>query len=98
MGSATYSLRCINIEVYKWVKGFNKGDIRKVLIVSGPGRTRTNGYKLKKFRFKKEIGKNWFTNRVVDEWNRLSSHVVSAKSIDCYKNRLDKFMDSDDRW
>ena len=38
------------------------------------------------------------TNRVVDKWNRLSSHVVSAKSIDCFKNRLDKFMDSDDRW
>ena len=64
---------------------------------SGPGRTRTNGYKLEKFRFKTEIGKNWFTNRVVDEWNRLISHVVSAKSIDCFKNRLDKFM-SDDRW
>ena len=50
------------------------------------------------FKFKKEIGKNWFTNRVVDEWNRLSSHVVNAKSIGCFKNRLDKFMDSDDRW
>ena len=86
------------IEVYKWVKGFNKGDISKVLIVNGPGRTRTNGYKLEKFRFKKEIGKNWFTNRVLDEWNRLSIHVVIAKSIGCFKNRLDKFMDSDDRW
>ena len=31
------------------------------------------------------MGKNWFTNRVVDEWNRLSGHVVSAKSIDCFK-------------
>ena len=53
--------------MYKWVKGFNKGDISKVLIVSGPGRTRTNSYKLEKLRFKKEIGKNWFTNRVVDK-------------------------------
>ena len=43
------------------------------------------GYKLEKFRFKKEIGKNWFTNRIVDEWNRLSSHVVSPKSIGCFK-------------
>ena len=69
----------------------------KVLIVSGLGRTRTNGYKLETFRFKKEMGKNWFTNRVVNEWNRLSSHVVSAIFIDCFKNRLDKFMDSGDR-
>ena len=86
------------IEVFKWIKGINKGDISKVLIVSGPGITRTNGFKLEKFRFRKEIGKNWFTNRVVDEWNRLSRHVVSANTIDCFKNRLDRFMDNDDRW
>lgn len=83
--------------MYKWVKGFNKGDISKVLIVRGPGITRTNGFKLEKFKFKKEIGKNWFTNRVVDKWNRLSRHVVSENTIDCFKKRLDRFLDSDDR-
>ena len=86
------------IEVFKWVKGFNKGDISRVLIVSGPGVTRTNGFKLEKFRFRKEIGKNWFTNRVVDEWNRLNEHVVGAESISCFKSRLDKFMDNSERW
>ena len=85
------------IEVYKWVKGFNKGDINKVLIVKEQGRTRNNGYKLDKFRFKKDIGKNWFTNRVVNEWNRLGEHVVSAETIDSFKRRLDKFMDDSDR-
>ncbi len=29
--------------------------------------------------------------------NRLSSHVVSANTIDCFKKRLDKFMDVDVR-
>ena len=86
------------IEVYKWVRGFNKGDISKVLIVSGPGGTRTNGFKLEKFRFRKEIGKNWFTNRVVDEWNRLSGQVVSANTLQCFKKRLDNLMDRDGRW
>ncbi len=69
------------IEVYKWMRGFNNGDINKVLVVGEPGRTRSNGFKLEKFRFNKETGKNWFTNRVVDVWNRLSSHVVSANTI-----------------
>ena len=45
-----------------------------------------------------EIGRNWFSNRVVDDWNRLTSHVVSAESLDSFKRRLDKFMDRDDRW
>ena len=84
--------------MFKWVRGINKGNISKVLIVSDPGITRTNGFKLEKFRFKKEIGKNWFTNRVVDEWNRLSRHVVGATTSDCFKKRLDNFMDSDGRW
>ena len=85
--------------MFKWIKGFNKGDINKVLLVSTSNRTRSNAYKLEKFRFRKEMGKNWFTNRVVDdEWNRLSGHVVSAKPIDCFKKRLDEFMDRYDRW
>ena len=86
------------IEVFKWIKGYNKGDANKVIIIKQQGRTRSNGYKLDKFRFKKEIGKNWFTNRVVDEWNKLSNHVVSAETISCFKKRLDNFMDGDDRW
>ncbi len=75
----------------------NKGDVNKVLIVRGNGTTRSNGFKLDKFRFNKDIGKNWFINRVVDERNRLSSHVVSANTIDTFKKRLDKFMDGEDR-
>ena len=81
------------IEVFKWMKGINSGDINKVLLVSEPGRTRSNGFKLDKFRFNKDMGKYWFTNRVVDEWNKLSSHVVSANTLDSFKRRLDKFMD-----
>ncbi len=77
----------------KWMKGYNKGDINKVLVVREQGRTRSNGFKLDKFRITKDIGKNWFTNRVVDEWNRLSSHVVSGNTVDSFKRRLDKFID-----
>ncbi len=86
------------IEVYKWMRGFNTGDIDKVLMVSEPGRTRSNWFKLEKFMFNKGIGKNWFTNRVVDEWNRLSGHLVSANTIDTFKKRLDKFMDREGRF
>ena len=34
------------IEVFKWVKGINKGNINKVLEISIQDRTRGNGYKL----------------------------------------------------
>ena len=30
------------------------------------------------------------SNRVVNMWNSLSSYVVSAESVNCFKSRLDK--------
>ncbi len=33
-----------------------------------------------------------------EKWNRLSSHVVNANTIDTFKKRLDKYMDGKDRW
>ena len=39
------------IEVFKWVKDFDKGDVGKVLTVSSQDKTRNNGFKLEKCRF-----------------------------------------------
>ena len=80
------------IEVFKWYRGFNKGDVSKILRISNQDRTRSNGFKLEKFRFKKEIGRNWFSNRVVDECNGLSKQVVSAESLRSFKRKLHRFM------
>ena len=86
------------IEVFKWVKGINKGNIDQVLEISNQDRTRGNGYKLEKLRFRTDVGKHWFSNRVVNDWNRLSGHVVSAETLGSFKRRLDESMDRDDRW
>ena len=46
----------------------------------------------------KKLGKNWFTNWVVEEWNKLSKHVVSAGTVDTFKKRLNISMDEENRW
>ena len=81
------------IEAFKWVKGINKGDISKVLKFSNQDRTRSNGFKLVKFTFHREIGRHWYGNRVVDEWNKLPEEIVSANRVDTFKNKLDRYMD-----
>ena len=53
------------------------------------------GSSWRNLRFRKEIGRNWFLNRVVDEWNGFSNHIVSAETMKSFKKR---FMDEDDRW
>ena len=43
------------------------------------------------FFFPYDLRKFNFTNRVIPIWNSLSNHVVSADTVNCFKNRLDKF-------
>ncbi|XP_069951732.1 metabotropic glutamate receptor-like protein P [Cherax quadricarinatus] len=38
------------------------------------------GFKFERFSFKNNIGEYWFGNKVVDEWNKLSSSVNEARA------------------
>ena len=77
---------------------YNRGCISKSLGINNQDETRNNGFQLEKFRFRKEIGRIWFSDRVVDEWNRLSNHIVGADTMESFKRRLDKCLDEDNRW
>ena len=40
-------------------------------MVSKQDRTRSNGLKLEKYRFTKEIGLHWFANKIVEDWHKF---------------------------
>jgi len=47
--------------------------------------------KLSKQRTSLDVRKYSFSQRVVQEWNKLSEDVVEATSVNQFKNRFDKF-------
>jgi len=51
---------------------------------------RGHSQKLFKPRCRTTARKTFFSNRIIEQWYRLSQHVIDSSSVNVFKNRLDE--------
>ena len=80
------------IEVFKYLHGYYNVTVEGFLSLVAPGMpTRGHSMKLLKKQCRTEARTNFFSFRVVNLWNRLPEELVTASSLNCFKNGLDSY-------
>ena len=75
------------IETYKHMTGIYAVDAEYIKPYTSF--TRGHIFKLKKERSMKHIRQQYYSNRILNSWNMLPAEVVTAPSLNAFKNRLD---------
>ena len=76
------------IDVYKYINRVYDTDRPELHLFQGRD-TRGNSLKLAKGHCRLNLRAGYFSQRVVRVWNSLPDSVVTAPSVNAFKNRLD---------
>ena len=78
----------------QYLKGAYKQEGEWLFIRVDSNRTRGNGFKPRQGRFRLDIRRKFFTQRLVTHWTRLPKEVVDVPSLDAFMDRLDMTLSS----
>ena len=78
------------IETYKLLTNKVAVDSSQFFKLCEGNRTRGHGMKLEVRRSRLQLRSKFFANRVVTAWNQLPADVVSAPTVNSFKNKLDR--------
>ena len=88
----TRRLRGDQIEVFKILNGYENIDRNMFFSLKKDSRTRGHEVKLVKDQCRLEIRKHSFSQRTINEWNKLSTDCVTASSVNMFKNKVDTYL------
>ncbi len=76
------------VEMFKFKKGIYKTPISDMFNASHTGQLRGTLKKFSKKQCRLDIRKNFFTQRVVKPWNKLTDDAVSQSKVKVFKKIL----------
>ena len=80
------------IAVFRIIKGFDKVDSAKFFrFRNHTWPSRYHSQQIIKQKFKTDIRKNFFSQRIINFWNKLPTFVVDSSSINLFKINLDRY-------
>ena len=88
----TRRLRGDQIEVFKILNGYENIDRNMFFSLKKDSRTRGHEVKLVKDQCRLDIRKHSFSQRTINEWNKLSTDCVTASSVNMFKNKVDAYL------
>ena len=88
----TRRLRGDQIEVFKILNGYENIDRNMFFSLKKDSRTRGHEVKLVKDQCRLDIRKHSFSQRTINEWNKLSTDCVNASSVNMFKNKVDTYL------
>ena len=78
------------IKVFKIVNSKYDNDVIVDFLPMMNTNARGNSLEIKKSHSRKELRRNYFTQRIVDQWSLLLEYVVKSKSLNSFKSSLDR--------
>ncbi|KAF2344307.1 hypothetical protein FHG87_024937 [Trinorchestia longiramus] len=79
------------IETFKYLNGLNNVTLEGLFERDGSVRPRNKGQKLLLRNFKTSQAMNFFPVKIAAPWNQLPEHIVSAGTVNTFKNCFDKY-------
>ena len=88
----TRFLKADLIEVLKILRGFENVDLERYFQVVRDDDRRGHSFKLFKRRYRLDVGRFKFVNRVCEEWNGLDDDGVAVGSVNAFKRKFDHYL------
>ena len=84
------------IQVWKMLnEWYDKDSCPKLTQAPGIGYTRGHSLKLQMPKCSTKLRQNFFSSRIVSEWNNLTDDLVKSASLNIFKRKLDVALESD---